>query len=642
MRKSLVFSVVGAMALAASAVAALAAEGAGSPESADSVESVIVAATRLPTPESEIASSVTVITAEDIAARQERSLPDILKDVPGLNIVRTGGPGGQTVVFMRGTNSNHTKVLVDGIDVSDPSNSTASFDFSQFLTQDIERVEVLRGPQSGLYGSDAIGGVINVITKSGQGPAQFQASAEGGSFETFNQTAGVRGSVEQFHYNANVEHFHSGATPVTPLDLLAPGETRNDDYYDNLTAATKLGYDVVQNFDVGLVARYTNSHLRVTGDDFSTFPTFPAAQQTRTSTSEYYSRATAHLVSFDGFLDQTLGVAYTRKRTSTLEPASAQEGLATGERTKIDWQGALKFTQAHTLVLGAEHARDEISEPISASNQIDSGYAELQSQLIRGLYSAINARYDKNDRFGGKVTYRVAPAYVIPGTGTKLKASVGSGFKAPTLSELFQSYPAFFFIANPNLRPETSTGYDVGVEQALVGETLRVGVTYYYNRVRKLIVSAPSPDGINITYANIGRAHTDGVESFVAYNPVKAITLRADYTYTQATDDGTGQELLRRPKHKASLNAAWQATSAFSLNATVLTVSSWIDGNRDFSIPRLTAPGYTVVNLAASFAIDRHLTVFGRLDNLFDRHFQNPVGFLQPTRGAFAGIRAQL
>jgi vitamin B12 transporter len=642
MRKSLVFSLVGAMALAASAVTAVAAEGTGSPESAESVESVIVAATRLPTPESEIASSVTVITAEDIAARQERSLPDILKDVPGLNIVRTGGPGGQTVVFMRGTNGNHTKVLVDGIDVSDPSSSTASFDFSQFLTQDIERVEVLRGPQSGLYGSDAIGGVINIITKSGQGPTQFEASAEGGSFETFNQTAGVRGSVEQFHYNANVEHFHSGATPVTPLDLLAPGEIRNDDYYDNLTAATKLGYDIVQNFDVGLVARYTNSHLRVTGDDFSTFPTFPAAQQTRTSTSEYYSRATAHLVSFDGFFDQTLGVAYTRKRTSTLEPASPQEGLATGERIKIDWQGALRLTQAHMLVLGAEHARDEISEPISAANQIDSGYAELQSQLIEGLYSAINARYDQNDRFGGKVTYRVAPAYVIPGTGTKLKASVGSGFKAPTLSELFQSYPAFFFIANPNLRPETSTGYDVGVEQALVGETLRAGVTYYYNRVRNLIVAAPSPDGINITYANVGRAHTDGVESFVAYHPVKAITLRADYTYTQATDDGTGQELLRRPKHKASLNAAWQATSAFSLNATVLTVSSWIDGNRDFSIPRLTAPGYTVVNLAASFAIDSHLTVFGRVDNLFDRHFQNPVGFLQPTLGAFAGIRAQL
>jgi vitamin B12 transporter len=645
MRKSLVFSLVQAVALAV-ALAAFAGAGvaaeAGSPDSPDMVESVIVSATRLPTPESEVASSVTVITAEDIAARQERSLPDILKDVPGLNIVRTGGPGGQTVVFMRGTNSNHTKVLVDGIDVSDPSSSNATFDFSQFLTQDIERVEVLRGPQSGLYGSDAIGGVINVITKSGQGPAQFQASAEGGSFETFNQTVGVRGSMQQFHYNANVEHFHSGGTPVTPLDLLAPGEIRNDDYYDNLTAATKLGYDIVQNFDVGFVARYTNSHLRVTGDDFSTFPSFPAAQQTRAGTSEYYSRATAHLVSFEGFLDQTLGVAYTRKRTSTIEPDSPQESLATGDRTKIDWQGALKFTRAHTLVLGAEHARDEISEPISASNQIDSGYAELQSQLLGSLYTAINARYDKNDRFGGKGTYRVAPAYVIAGTGTKLKASVGSGFKAPTLSELFQSYPAFFFIANPNLKPETSTGYDVGVEQTLAGETLRVGATYYYNRVRNLIVPAPAADGINLSYANIGRARTDGVESFVAYNPIKSVTLRADYTYTQAIDEGSDQELLRRPKHKASLNAAWQVSSAFSLNTTILTVSSWVDGNRDFSIPRLRAPGYTVVNLAGSFAIDRHFSVFGRVENLFDRHFQNPVGFLQPTLGAFVGIRAQL
>ena len=130
-------------------------------------------ATRIPTPETEVASSITVITAEDIAAKQSQTLPDVLKDVPGLNLVQTGGPGGQTTLFMRGTNSNHTKVLVDGIDVSDPSSPSATFDFGQFLTQDIERIEVLRGPQSGLYGSDAIGGVINIITKSGAGPAQF-------------------------------------------------------------------------------------------------------------------------------------------------------------------------------------------------------------------------------------------------------------------------------------------------------------------------------------------------------------------------------------------------------------------------------------------------------------------------------------
>ncbi len=145
----------------------------------DELQTIVVTATRIPTPQSQIASSITVITAEDIAARQEQSLPDALKEVPGLNLVQSGGPGGQTSVFMRGTNSNHTKVLVDGIDLSDPSNPTGAFDFAHFLMQDIQKIEVLRGPQSGLYGSDAIGGVVNIITKSGNGPAQLTRQPAG-------------------------------------------------------------------------------------------------------------------------------------------------------------------------------------------------------------------------------------------------------------------------------------------------------------------------------------------------------------------------------------------------------------------------------------------------------------------------------
>ncbi len=205
------------------------------------------------------------------------------------------------------------------------------------------------------------------------------------------------------------------------------------------------------------------------------------------------------------------------------------------------------------------------------------------------------------------------------------------------MSELFQDFPPFFF-ANPNLKPETSTGYDIGVEQAAAHGTVRAGATYFYNRMRNLITNNADFS----SYANIGRAHSDGVESFIAYEPGKTLALRADYTYTQATDDVLNQELLRRPRHKASLNANWHVTEALSANATVLTVSSWVDGNRDFSVPRLTANGYTTVNLAANFDVNSHLSVFGRIDNLFDRHFQNPVGFLQPTLGAFAGVRAKL
>src|SRR5204862_729428 len=190
--------------------------------------------------------------------------------LPGLNIVQTGGPGGKTSVFMRGSNSNHTKVIIDGIDANDPSQDGV-FDFGQVLTSDIERVEVLRGPQSGLYGSDAIGGVINIVTKRGEGPPQFTGRLEGGTFDSFNQTASVSGSQDAFHYSANVAHLHSGSTPVTPLDLLAPGEQRHNDYYDNFTVSSKLGFDVTPDFDLGVITRYTNSHLHYTGEDYSTF-----------------------------------------------------------------------------------------------------------------------------------------------------------------------------------------------------------------------------------------------------------------------------------------------------------------------------------------------------------------------------------
>jgi len=604
---------------------------------AEPLQLVVVSATRIPTPQLDLASSVTVVTAEDIAAQQQRTIADVLRNIPGLNLVQQGGPGSVTSVFMRGTSSNHTKVLIDGIDVSDPSNANAAFDFGQLLTQDIERIEVLRGPQSGLYGSDAIGGVINVITRSGSGPMKLAASIEGGSFDSFNQTAGLSGSQDTFRYSANVAHLHSGATPVTPPDLLGPGEPRHDDYYDNFTVSTKLGLEVAPSFDLGLVARYTSTHLHYTGEDFSTFPALPAAQQSESNTDEYYGRATAHLVSLAGALDQTLGAAFMRNQTATLQPQTP-EGLNTGERVKVDWQGAVRLAAAETLLLGLEDARDEISQPLSASTRIDSGYAELQSQLGEHWFSALNVRYDDNDRFGSKVTYRVAPAWVSQASGTKLKASVGSGFKAPTLSELFQDFPQFLFFANPNLRPESSVGYDAGIEQDLAGNRLRVGATWYHNRIRDLITT----DVTATTWANVGRATTYGVESFIAWQAARQLALRLDYTYTEASDELAHQELLRRPKHKGTLNVSWRPREALLLDLSVLSVSTWVDGNRDFSIPRLDAPGYTAVNLAAAFDLTRTFTVFGRLDNLLDRRYENPVGFLQPRFRAFAGVRAKL
>jgi vitamin B12 transporter len=606
-------------------------------------ETVVVSATRIPTPITQVGSSVTVITAADIESRQQRSLPDVLRSVPGLNIVQTGGAGGQTSLFLRGANPNHTKVLLDGIDIADPSTPSGAADISKLLAGDIAKVEVLRGPQGALYGSDAIGGVVSIITKGGEGPMAITADTEGGSFGTFNQRGSVSGSQGAFHYAASVQHFHSSSTPVTPLNLLPPGQRRNDDFYDNVTATAKLDYDVTDNFDLGFTGRTLNSLGKITGDafDFATFTSFPSPTRTRISSIQYQSRATAHLVLWDGRLDQTLGLAYGSAITATQDPDNG-DSRAIGDRIKLDWQGNVAVMNGETLVLGAETARDALHPglsfgfPSTLSQGIttNAGFAELQSDFGFGLYNNVSIRYDDNSRFGDKTTWRIAPAWVIEETGTKLKASAGSGFKAPALQQLYGT-----FGGNAALKPETSFGYDVGVEQSLLDGALTGGITWFQNNIKNLIVSGPAPA---FQLANIGRARTDGVESFIAWKALDTLTLRADYTYTDALDAGTKLALLRRPRHKASVGADWQATDDLNLAATLLYVGPQIDGNRDFSIPRLKMPDYVTLDLAASYRLSEKWSLFGRIENVTDTNYQSPDGFLRPGIGAYGGIKVNL
>jgi len=642
--KSVLFSSAALIALAGSALAQPSLEQVSNPSGmlAEKIaEKIVISATRIPTPVAEIASSVTVITAADIEARQQRSLPDILRSVPGVNIVQTGGAGGQTSLFLRGANPNHTKVLLDGIDIADPSTPNGAIDISKLLAGDIAKVEVLRGPQGALYGSDAIGGVVNIITKGGEGPMKITANMEGGSFDTFNQGGSVSGSEGDFHYQATVQHFFSGATPVTPLNLLPPGQRRNDDFYNNYTAGTKLGYQVTDNFDLGFAGHYYNSLSKITGDafDFVNFTSFPSPTRSRISSIQYESRATAHLALWDGRFDQTLGVAYGSTIVATQDPDNG-DSRAIGDRVKLDWQGNIGVMDGQTVVLGAETARDALHPglsfgfPSSLSRGIttNAGFAELQSDFDFGLHNSISVRYDDNSRFGDKTTWRIAPAWVI--SDTKLKASAGTGFKAPALQQLYGT-----FGGNANLKPETSFGYDVGVEQSLFDGALTGGVTWFQNNIKNLIVSGPAP---KFQLLNVGRARTDGVESFIAWKVLDTLTLRADYTYTDALDAGTKLALLRRPRHKASVNADWQATDDFSLNATLLYVGPQIDGNRDFSIPRLKMPDYVTVDLAASYRLTEKWSLFGRIENLTDTAYQSPDGFLRPRIGAYGGIKVNL
>jgi vitamin B12 transporter len=613
----------------------------GAPSSDATLPEIVVTATRLPTPASEVASSVTVITADDIAAQDASTLPDMLANVPGVSMVQTGGPGGITNLYIRGTNDNDTKVLIDGIDMSDPSSIQGSFDFAHVLLSDIERIEVLRGPQSGLYGGDAIGGVVNIITKSGSGPLKLTAGIEGGSFDTLNETAGASGSQGRLSYVVDFAHYYTGATPVTPANIVPAGQPYVNDSYDNETATTKLGFKVTDNFDLGFVARLVDYTL-------DTQNTVPEPLSDVTTTRQIFTRTTAHLVSFDGRLDQTVGIGYTDYHNSFLDPNYSSPEVFppnpydfSGDRLKFDWQGNIKVVTGEVVTLGAEHELDRtaavnIGAPnLTAENTTDSGYAQLESSIAEQLFNTASVRYDGNSQFGGKATFREAPAYLVAATGTKLKASVGTGFNPPSLVELYENFPgAPPFFANPSLRPETSIGYDAGFEQT-VKQRVSFGATYFRNDIKNLI----DVNALGTSYANIGRATTYGVESFVTYKPIDVLSFRADYTYTLAEDDILHEELERRPKNKATLEGTWQVTEAASLTSTVLYVGPDLDSNRAGTAADLPANGYVQVNVAGNYDLGHGVTAFTRIDNLLDRHYQAPLGFERPGLGIFAGVR---
>ena len=597
----------------------------------------VISATALPTLSEQVASSVTVITEEQIQRDQRRTLPDLLATVPGLNVIQTGGPGGQTSVFMRGTNADHVKVLIDGIEVNDPSQPKRQFDFGPLTTDDIERVEILRGPQSGLYGADAIGGVISITTKKGSGPPKWTATAEFGSFGTFNQSIQVSGGTQNTNYAFTVAHSLVNSTPVTPFEVLAPGERRNNDWNNNYTYSGKVGADLSDIFSVNFVGRYNDMTLRNTNDDFSAFPfVMPFADRSIYINHQFNGSGEALWKLFDGRFNNRVGVQYTDYARASMDPGSPWQTFD-GERTKYYWRSDLALAKGQTLLMGVERAVETAHTVttfggLTGNNGNTGAYAELQSAFGNRFFVASNIRHDDNDAFGGHNTWRIAPAFLIPETQTKLKASYGTGFHAPSLNQLFDPLSG-----NPNLKPEESRGYDFGFEQALFQKRVNFGATWFRNDVENLITFASA---FPFRFMNINRAKTHGIEAFAAVQVTDRIQVRADYTYTIALDAVMSTPLQRRPKDKYSVSAVWQPTDQWTLSATALWVSGWYDFDRfGLVFPAFLTPSYKLVNLAANYKVSENLTVFGRIDNLFNEHYQDPIGFEKTGIGVYGGVR---
>ena len=618
---------------------------AGDPLVTEQVEKVVVTAHRDEIPEDQVGSSVTVISAEDLDRTGKTMVLDALRSVPGLEVVRNGGPGGTASVFLRGANAEHTLVLVDGVEVNDPIAPTRAFDFGNLAVNNIDRIEILRGPQSTLYGSDALGGVIHIFTKKGGGGLSGYLSAEGGSFSTTRANAGVHGGGDKTWYSVAIT-----ALDTDGISAAAQTAGNNEaDSYSNRSLSARFGHQATDNLDLDLVLTATNTDTDL--DNFG--GAFGDDPNSVGSSEQFTARAQGRLTLLEGDWSQSFGLAltgYDRSFDNPVDadhPADLDNSRYRSRLLKLDWQNRLRLDENHNLVFGLESEEEE-GESEYFSDGMFGPYADLftrqsarttglflQDHITMGenLFTTVGFRVDDHSRLGSQATFRGAFSWKAGDRGTRIKGSVGTGFKAPSLFQLYSSF------GNINLAPEESTGWDAGVEQQLAGGKFILAATWFENDFDNLIQF----DGGAFTYANIARAETRGVELTAVVTPSSRIDLVLGYTWTDTADRATGEELLRRPGSKISLAAHYQVTSALGLNLDLVRVGPRDDLDfSSFPSARVELPEYTVLNLAAGWQATSRIRFQARIENVLDEEYQEVLGYGAPGPGAYAGIRLTL
>jgi vitamin B12 transporter len=580
---------------------------------------VVVTANRVATPTSEVGSSVSVISGEDLANTQVSTVADALRSVPGVNVVRSGGPAQITSVFMRGADSDHTLVLIDGIEANDPTSPERAFDFSTLTPDDIDHIEVLRGPQSTLWGSNAIGGVINIITKRGEGPPTGYVYTEDGSYDTFREGAGVSGGNKTVNYSFSFSQANSQGFPSVDdrfTDRLADG-------YTITTAAEKVGWNISDNLNIDFVCRYQTSDVGIytsgggAGVD-------PNAQLQNTST---FLAVQPHLSLLDGKWVQSYNVSYTyydRADTYTGFPSHLNGGLA-----KLDWQNDFHIADNNTVTAGATVGHENIDEltVVQRTDDTYAGYLQDAVNFDKRLFLTAGGRYDALEVGGQDFTYRGTAAYIFP-TQTTLRGSYGTGFKAPSLSDLYSPF------GSTTLKPEKSTGWDAGVEQSLFHDRFTANVTYFSNQFRDLLDYNP----IANMEDNIGHARSEGVELGATLRPIDELTLTANYTYTSTKDFSTDGPLLRRPPNAVSAQATWDYCRKGQITVAMNYESSRADID-PITFNDARVPGYVVFNLATSYQLTDHVQLTMRMDNVLNNHYQEVDGYQEPDFSIFGGVK---
>jgi len=592
------------------------------------LEKIIVTATKTEAYQAQIGSSATVITSKDIRKTGKNTVGELLRDVSGVAVAQSGPFGGETSIYLRGAKPGHTLVLIDGIEVNDPIKSDRSFDFAHLTTDNIERIEVVRGPQSTLYGSDAMGGVINIITKKGKGKPRWEISSEGGSHNTFRENTNLSGGTKTVNYAISASRLDSEGISK------AIGGSEKDGY-KNTTISSKIGYRILDNSELSLVTRFTDTKTSLDDGAYDDDPNNTA-----------WWRNIAGKIALDQTInaiwDHKLSFSYSQTQRKykddpdSADPADNTHNWFKGDIKKFEWQHNVYPVDWDTITGGFEYEEERgFGDGRKTSDRLDRKtvdsagyYLQNQFKFWKNLFITPGLRIDDHELFGTETTYKISTVYIVPKIGTRLKANWGTGFKAPSLYQLY--HPTY---GNSTLRPDESKAYDFGFEQDLWEKRLSFGTTYFHNDFKNMI----DYDTTALKYKNIGQAETEGIETEVSFEPIKDLTATINYTYLNAKDKDTGKKLTRRPQNRAGLNLNWAFLEKGNLNLGATYVGhTW--GN---STNTQKVKPYTKVDLSTSYDLTKNFHIFGRIENLFDRKYAEVRGYATPGRSFYAGSKVK-
>lgn len=609
---------------------------------------VVVTATRLETPVKETASAITVLNLSSASPFKSLRPDSVFSLVPGVFYAQSGPSGGAGSLFLRGGNSEHTLFMIDGVEINDPVAPSRSFNFNLFNLALVDRLEILRGPQSTLYGSDALAGVVNFVTaEPKENHSEIFLSA--GTLKTWQGAFLLSRNVKNLAYALELNSISTGG--VSAASKYYDGNIEPDGFYQQ-SLAFKIRYRLSSDLNFSWQARglLAEANLDSFGGPYGDDPNF-------TQKSVFlFQRAEVNFFLFEHRWEQKLifGLETSRRKNRNnpdeQHPGESEQALYHGNFLKVDWQNNIFLSPSRVIIFGTEfkeetaRSEDYYSSPFWSYESIfprkKAGllgfYLQDQWKPVNGLSVTSGIRLDQHKDFGTAFTYRLAASYLLPDSDWKIKATVGTGFKAPSLYQLYAPASSFGPIGNPTLRPEKNLGWDAGIEHNW-NQNLSAGLTYFENRYQNLIQFY-----FGSGYQNLGRAMTRGLEACLSFRTESGLSGQAGWTWLRALDLETGEKLIRRPGHSGFLNLLFSKKNillALEFNFT----GSRIDYNYSiYPVSKVKLPAHLLTNISFKYELNRKTEAVLLINNLFNIRYELIYGYGVPGTTISAGFRLKL